>query len=319
MVPTTLISRARRHSEKSAPSTPPKIVSRAATLTRASRWPKRSKASLVRRTHCSGSVMSVTCHATRSPDGSTSRAIFSRLASVRAPSTTLAPSRTAAAAISRPSPGPVPDTTTVLPSRINSRLLSPSTQVRGADDGVAADLVGRSVGDHRAQVEHHDPVALAHDEPHVVLHENDRAALLGPHPLQHPAQVLRLGILQPRRGLVQEEHPRGIDDGARQLQHPGPPDGERRSQLPPHVGKAAQLDDLLGPAAPVPLPRSPGRKPQEVSRQAAAASPPLEGDQKVVLRRQPAERLLVLERAAEPTPGPPRGGASGDVEAVVGD
>ena len=43
---------------------------------------------------------------------------------------------------------------------------------------VRADLVGRALGDLLAVVEDGDPVADAHDHPHVVLDEQDRQAEL---------------------------------------------------------------------------------------------------------------------------------------------
>ncbi len=121
IVPKRLISRACRQLSQSASSSPPNTASSAAQFTSASIVPKRSMAVAASRAHCSGSVMSVTSHATFAPDGSISAAAFSRFAWVRAPIATLAPSRSAAAAISRPRPGPTPDTTTVLPSRIIGR------------------------------------------------------------------------------------------------------------------------------------------------------------------------------------------------------
>ena len=47
----------------------------------------------------------------------------------------------------------------------------------GLDDpGIGADLGGRALGDLLAVVEDRDPVADAHDDPHVVLDEQDREA-----------------------------------------------------------------------------------------------------------------------------------------------
>src|SRR5258705_8920763 len=62
--------------------------------------------------------MSVRRQATRLPLGSTSLAVCSSTASVRAASSTFAPSRSAASTTWRPSPAPTPATSTVLPSRI---------------------------------------------------------------------------------------------------------------------------------------------------------------------------------------------------------
>src|SRR5579875_2661429 len=49
-------------------------------------------------------------------------------------------------------------------------------QVRVEHPGVGPHLGGRSRRDHRAVVEDHDPVAQAHHEVHVVLHDQERLA-----------------------------------------------------------------------------------------------------------------------------------------------
>ena len=85
---------------------------------RASTEPNRLMAVSTSASQESASVMSVTWVATRSPLGSSSAAVDSSVSAVRAARTTLAPSRRALVAHSRPRPPPTPVTSTVLPWRI---------------------------------------------------------------------------------------------------------------------------------------------------------------------------------------------------------
>src|SRR5262245_20729227 len=79
--------------------------------------------------------MSKACASTRLPLGSSSFAIASSFAPLRAPIATFAPSRTAQRATSPPSPGPTPETITVLPARIiesSGPLAVEATPARGS-------------------------------------------------------------------------------------------------------------------------------------------------------------------------------------------
>jgi hypothetical protein len=90
----------------------------AATLTTASIEPKRSTAASNQSTQVSASQMSRRWARVWEPSGSSAAATSSSRSALRAPSTTLAPSRNAAATISLPRPGPTPDTAMVFPSTI---------------------------------------------------------------------------------------------------------------------------------------------------------------------------------------------------------
>src|SRR5690606_38034772 len=114
--------------------------------------------------------MSVARQARRLPPGSSSPAILSRLAAVRAPSTTLAPSRSAAAATSRPSPAPTPDTPMVFPS---TSMRSPSSPRRSAPAPVS-----------NAPSDFRQPVAAGASGPGRVG-AGTAAGRLRPHQLEH--------------------------------------------------------------------------------------------------------------------------------------
>jgi hypothetical protein len=84
--------------------------------------------------------------------------------------------------------------------------MSSPPEVGGHDARVASHLVGRPGGDHLAELQHDDPVADVHHEPHVVVDEEGRGPGVGelPEPL---AEILALVRVEPRRGLVQAEEP----------------------------------------------------------------------------------------------------------------
>src|SRR5262249_9503747 len=102
-------------------SSVPKTASSAATCTSASMREKRSSLSATRRAQLASSPMSAGIAATRRPDGSRAFAICSSFAAGRAASTTCAPSRSDARAISEPRPGPTPVTTTVFCESITAK------------------------------------------------------------------------------------------------------------------------------------------------------------------------------------------------------
>src|SRR6266571_1065666 len=82
-----------------------------ALLTRMSMRPSSVIAASASAAQCDWSVTSVQRHTARRPSATTSSATFRSRSSVRAPRTTSAPSRAKARAVSRPIPGPMPETT----------------------------------------------------------------------------------------------------------------------------------------------------------------------------------------------------------------
>ena len=71
--------------------------------------------------------------------------------------------------------------------------------------GFARTSAGRALGDDLAVVEDRDPVADAHDDPHVVLDEQDRQPELGPEPADEVGHLARLAAVHAGRRLVEQE------------------------------------------------------------------------------------------------------------------
>src|SRR5262245_43820992 len=82
-----------------------------------------------------------------------------------------------------------------------------ASQVGRDDRGVAPDLVGCALGNLPSVVEYGDPVAQAHDEPDIVLDQEERRAV-GANFLEKTRQLHRLGGVHSRGGLVEGEQPR---------------------------------------------------------------------------------------------------------------
>ena len=77
-------------------------------------------------------------------------------------------------------------------------------QVRLHHGRVAAHLLGRAVGNLPAEVQNHDPTGHLHDEPHVVLDEQEGDAELAD-AAQQVEQLGLLAVVEARGGLVQEQ------------------------------------------------------------------------------------------------------------------
>src|SRR5262245_28045623 len=89
-----------------------------------------------------------------------------------------------------------------------SEIVSPRTSSKGAsqvgcdDGGVALHLRGNTLGDLLAVIEHGNPVAQAHHEPHVVLDEKQRLAV-GADALKQALQIRGFRRVHPGGGLVE--------------------------------------------------------------------------------------------------------------------
>ena len=71
--------------------------------------------------------------------------------------------------------------------------------------GLARTSAGVSLGDDLAVVEDGDPVADAHDHPHVVLDEQDRQAELAPEAPDEVGHLARLAAVHAGGRLVEEQ------------------------------------------------------------------------------------------------------------------
>src|SRR4051812_5162908 len=150
--PNRLMSITSRHACRSASSTDFASPPWKALFTRMSMPPSSAAARSASSKHASGSTTSQRTGSARRPRASTSYATASSFASVRPPSTMSAPCCASASEMSRPMPGPMPDTTATLFSN-NTYLCPPSSaRERGADLGAEAlDLLDQLVHRPRAR------------------------------------------------------------------------------------------------------------------------------------------------------------------------
>src|SRR5881628_3518814 len=189
-------------------------------------------------------------------------------------------------------------------SRRSTVSIGPSAlaaEVRPDDLRVPPDLGRRPLGDLAAEVEHDDPVAHAHDEPHEVLDHQDRGAAVAD-TLDQPDRLHDLRRGQPRVDLVEEQQPRAGRERARQLEASELHDREalrRRQRL------AGEPDDIEGRACLV-------RRSLDAGDTAAEER----GDGDVVETGEAAEGLRDLERAADAEPRDAVRRQPGEVTAV---
>ena len=172
---------------------------------------------------------------------------------------------------------------------------------------IAGHLGGRPVGDDLAEVEHGDPVADLHHQPHVVLDQEHRAA-----PRPPPADEVG-HRLAPRPGSCRRWARRGAGGGA---PRPGPgrsrPGAARRRRgcrpAPGPAGQPTRASSASGRLARRPLlRRAEGRK-QQARRQRGARRRCC-AHHHVVARRRGPGRAGCSGRSG-PRPAPPPGGAA---------
>ena len=93
--------------------------------------------------------------------------------------------------------------------------------IRELDAGVGLDRSRITDGDDLAEVQHVDEIAGPHDQTHVVFDHERRKAVIG-QTVQDRSEFVGLGVVQPRRGLVEEQHPRAGGERTGDLDEPGP-------------------------------------------------------------------------------------------------
>src|SRR5215471_18581866 len=112
-----------------------------------------------------------------------------------------------------------------------------ASQVGGDDGGVAPYLCRGALGDLSPVVEDGDAVAQAHDEPHIVLDQEERGAI-GADSLEQASQFRGLGRVHPRCGLGEGEQPGLRCQSARELEAPLVAVGQRPGELLRAIGDA---------------------------------------------------------------------------------
>ena len=116
---------------------------------------------------------------------------------------------------------------------------------------VALDLVGQPFREDAPEVEDHDAVAVLHDEAGVVLDEEHRATGLVADGIDQVAEPFRFRLVETRRGLVEEQELRLVDDRTCELDHARDADRQRAGELLADGGEAAPFDHVVDAPSPV--------------------------------------------------------------------
>src|SRR3954471_10145334 len=185
-------------------------------------------------------------------------------------------------------------------------------QVGGDHRVVVADLRGRSLRDHAPEVEHHDVVADAEHEAHVVIDEQHGHARVG-QCAQMAAELGALVGVQSGGGLIHQHEPWALRERAGDADELAPSVRELGREAAADVGQPAQLERPVDGVARVLADRQ-----QEVAQRGQHPHA-LAGDEQVLLDRQVVEQLDRLERAHEPAPRSHVRAQAGDVVSVERD
>ena len=114
-------------------------------------------------------------------------------------------------------------------------------EVGGGDVEVAADLVGRALGERPALVEHLDPVADVHDERHVVVDQQHAGLVVVADRAHDRGELGHLRLGQPGRRLV-HEHERRL--GGERAGDAEPPLVAVRQRARRRLGQRRQAEQL---------------------------------------------------------------------------
>src|SRR5437660_5316697 len=171
-------------------------------------------------------------------------------------------------------------------------------QVRVDDRTVGAHLVGGPLGDLLAVIQHHHATRDVHDDPHVVLDQDDRRPPLVGDVEDEAGHVLLLLEVHPRHRLVEEEELWLHRERARQLDALLEPvrQGPRRRLA--DRGDLEEVDHALD-RRPVPDLPPLGAAPAEARTKAARAHEDVAADEHVVEYGQALEEGHVLEGAGD--------------------
>ncbi len=126
-------------------------------------------------------------------------------------------------------------------------------QVGLQDRGVVLDLLGRAGGDGAAEIQDRHPLAEVHDHPHLVLDQDDGQAELVFQLADDADQVLGLGLVHARGGLVQEQQPGAADQGPGHLAAALLPVRQVPGRGVGVVGQLKALQQFPGPPGQAPL------------------------------------------------------------------
>src|SRR5215213_7927668 len=178
------------------------------------------------------------------------------------------------------------------PATTSSSARMLSTEVGFDDLRVAADLLGRALGDDAALGEHQDAGAQRHDEFHVVLDDDERRALRGVDLAQALAQPGEHGGIDAAGRLVEQHETRSGHERHRHVEQLLLPIAQARGLLFGERGQPEELDHLVSGAA------EPGVAPPNQPRPHRSLVL-LPGEDQVLAHGKLREHLQELESAAD--------------------
>ena len=134
---------------------------------------------------------------------------------------------------------------------------------------------------------------------------------------QQRAERLGLPLGDAARRLVEQHAPSGGGRDAGEVDDPAGAGRQLAHELAPEGAEAEQLDQLVDPlGAPAPRCRTTAGQVERGVERVADVDPALERDGDGLLDGERREQAGVLERPAEPAPGPARAPSGGDVVAA---
>ena len=148
-----------------------------------------------------------------------------------------------------------------------------------------------------------------------MLDDQHRAAGVGLDPAQQRAERLGLPLGDTGRRLVEQQHGRVLGQDAGQLDDAAGAGRQLAEELVAEGAEAQQLDERLDPPGEVGLRLVGGRQVQGGGHRLLVGQVPLEGDGEGLPGGQRREQQGLLERPAEPGPGPLVRRLAGDVPA----
>jgi hypothetical protein len=173
-----------------------------------------------------------------------------------------------------------------------------------AQRDIGRERLGVGGGDDAAEVEHHAPVRDRERAARVLLDQHDRDAVLTAEPHHHVHDLRHDPGREPERRLVEQQHPRPRDQGARDHQHLPLAAGQGGRQLPAPVGQRPEAVVRLGQR------RRPVRPPR------GEAGPRHHADPQVLLDGELGDDALPLGNVRDPGSGHVLRAAPGPVGAV---
>ena len=173
-----------------------------------------------------------------------------------------------------------------------------------AQRDIGRERLGVGGGDDAAEVEHHAPVRDRERAARVLLDQHDGDAVLPAEPDHHVHDLRHDPGREPERRLVEQQHPRPRDQGARDHQHLPLAAGQGGRQLPAPVGQRPETVVRLGQR------RRPVRPPR------GEAGPRHHADPQVLLDGELGDDALPLGNVRDPGSGHVLRAAPGPVGAV---